>query len=247
MRYFLIVGVSMLFVASDGVALAGKGKKNTSSRAQKSKKESRSKKGAGGQCQSKQSDMPPVCGANKDCPCQSYPHCCDGSGGGEGIDIDSLTPEAQSKKLFSQYQARIKFELPEDAGVYLLDQPMTTPGEKRSFVIPVYSQEKTYKYEIKVDVVRNGKKYFKRVKIKEFRAGMILKVAVEAPKVEKGKPIVLKVTPEVEAPGGPPKKDKKDDADGDDADSDSEESEEGDDEIKTTQVPANPILPNRRL
>ena len=123
--------------------------------------------------------------------------------------MESLTPVAQSRKLYEAFQARILFELPEDVTVHLMDVPMSTPGEKRSFVVPVYDQKKTYEYEVRVDAVRNGKKYFRKVKIKEFRAGMIVKVAVEAPPVPEGEPVVLNAAAEVVAPGGMPEEEKK--------------------------------------
>jgi hypothetical protein len=123
----------------------------------------------------------------------------------EGIDVESLTPEAQSKKLYEASMARIMFLLPEDAGVSLLDQKMGTPGPKRSFVVSVNDQSKDYKYEIKVDVVRNGKKYFRKLKIQDLRAGMILFVGVEAPPVPEGEPAQITLAPEVVAAGGKPK------------------------------------------
>ena len=124
--------------------------------------------------------------------------------GEEGIDVDSLTPAAQSKKLYLASLARIKFELPEDAGVSLLDQKMYTLGATRAFVVPVKSQDKDYKYEIKVDVVRGGKKYFRKIKITDLRAGMILVVKVDAPPVADGEPGQIIVEPALEAPGGKP-------------------------------------------
>lgn len=138
-----------------------------------------------------------VCGQN---PCWD----CSGE---EGIDVESLTPKAQSKKLYEASLARIIFVLPEDAGVSLMDQKMGTPGAKRSFVVPVNDQSKEYKYEIKVDVVRNGKKYFRKLKIEDLRAGMILAVAVEAPDVPEGEPAQIMMTPEVVEKGGKPKED----------------------------------------
>ena len=133
--------------------------------------------------------------------------------GEEGIDVDSLTPAAQSKKLYEASLARIKFELPEDAGVSLLDQKMTTLGAKRAFVVSVQSQDKDYKYEIKVDVVRGGKKYFKKIKIKDLRAGMILLVKVESPPVPDGEPgeIIVEAAPE-HVGGKPPAEDDEDKA-----------------------------------
>ncbi len=144
--------------------------------------------------------------------CEQYSDCsicgCDwgfGDGfGGEGIDVDSLTPEAQSKKLYEMLQGRLIFMMPEDADLYLSGQKMFTPGEKRTFNIPVNDQKKVYKYEIKVDVVRGGKKYYKKMKIDVLRAGAILGINVVAPPVPEGEPalIAMEVVPIAE--GGPP-------------------------------------------
>ena len=124
--------------------------------------------------------------------------------GDEGVDIDSLTPAAQSKVLYEASLARIKFELPEDAGVSLLDQKMSTLGAKRTFVVPVENQDRIYKYEVKVDVVRGGKKYFKKFKIQDLRAGMILVVKIDAPPVADGEPAQIAVEYAPEAVGGKP-------------------------------------------
>jgi len=100
--------------------------------------------------------------------------------------------------------ARIIVLLPEDAGVSLMDQKMTTLGVKRSFVVSVNDQSKDYKYEVKVDVVRNGKKYFRKLKIEDLRAGMILAVAVAAPPIPEGEPAVIEFDKQVLAKGGNP-------------------------------------------
>ena len=135
-----------------------------------------------------------VCGTNACWDCSDDP----------GIDVDSLTPAAQSKKLYEASLARITFVLPENAGVSLMDQKMSTPGPKRSFVVSVSDQSKDYKYEVKVDVVRNGKKYFKKLKIKDLRAGMILAVTVDAPPVEEGEPAQINLEAVPLAVGGKP-------------------------------------------
>ena len=135
-----------------------------------------------------------VCGQNQCWDCSAD----------EGIDLASFTPEALSQKLYEASMARIIIILPEDAGVSLLDQKMSTLGSKRSFVVSVFDQSKAYKYEIKVDVVVNGKKYFKKLKITELRAGMILTVAVEAPPVPEDEPAQIMFTPEMVHPGGKP-------------------------------------------
>ncbi len=139
--------------------------------------------------------------------CGGQSFCCDGLVG-EGIDVDSLTPEAQSKQLYEALQARLIFELPEDADVYLADQKMTTPGAKRTFVVPVNDPTKVYQYRFKVDVVRGGQKYFKNVTLNTLRAGAILKIAVEAPPVVEGEPATIDIAWESVAPGGGPSQDK---------------------------------------
>jgi uncharacterized protein (TIGR03000 family) len=135
-----------------------------------------------------------ICGTNQCWDCSHE----------EGIDVESLTPEAQSKKLYEASMARIVVILPEDAGVSLLDQKMTTLGVKRSFVVAVNDRSKDYKYEVKVDVVRNGKKYFRKLKIEDLRAGMILVVIVAAPPIPEGEPAVIEFGKELLAVGGNP-------------------------------------------
>lgn len=98
--------------------------------------------------------------------------------------------------------ARITFVLPENAGVSLMDQKMSTPGAKRSFVVSIGDKTRSYKYEIKVDVVRNGKKYFKKLKIDDLKAGMILAVTVDAPPVEEGEPAIINLEAVPLAAGG---------------------------------------------
>ncbi len=201
MRYFKIAGLALLLAACCSPAEAGK--KDNRARKQRG--------GRGGDSATKSDiQMPPVCGAKvKQSKCQQgcttqACDCCLG-GGGVGIDVDSLTIPAQSKRLYEGYQARIKFELPEDASIDLYDQPMTTPGGKRSFVVPVYKQDKKYEYHFTVSVVRAGKKYFKKHKVKDFQAGMILAVKVEAPEEVPDGELPIKVEAKPLAPGGKPK------------------------------------------
>ncbi|MEQ9406581.1 MAG: hypothetical protein RIK87_02605 [Fuerstiella sp.] len=123
---------------------------------------------------------------------------------GEGIDVDSLTPEAQSRALYAAFQARLHFALPDDATVYLSGQRMTTPGAERTFLVPVNDQKIIYKYEIKIEVVRGGKKYFKRQKLEALRAGAIMAIKVDAPPVPDGEPAVINVEAAPIFPGGVP-------------------------------------------
>lgn len=207
MRYFKIASMVMILAACCSQVEAGK------SRVQR-KRGQRNGEAAG----QSEIQMPPVCGAKvkqrtssqQGCTSQTC-DCCLGAGGGAGIDVDSLTIPAQSKRLYEGYQARIKFELPEDVSIDLYDQPMTTPGKKRSFVVPVYKQDKKYDYHFTVSVVRDGKKYFKKHKVKDFQAGMILAVKVAAPEEVPDGELPIKVEAKPLAPGGKPaaKDDKK--------------------------------------
>lgn len=139
-----------------------------------------------------------VCGQNQCWDCSDEP----------GTDVDSLTPKAQSKKLYEASMARIIITVPEDAGVSLLDQRMSTPGAKRSYTVAVNDQSREYKYEVKVDVVRGGKKYFKKLKIVDLRAGMILNVVVDAPPVPDGEPAEITIAAEAIEKGGKPEENK---------------------------------------
>ncbi len=144
-----------------------------------------------------------ICGGNRGCDCSDQP----------GVDVDSLTPAAQSKKLYEASLARITFVLPEDAGVTLMERRMSTLGPKRSFVVSVSDQTMDFKYEVKVDVVRNGKKYFRKLKIIDLRAGMILAIAVDAPPVSEEEPAQITLESTVVAMGGKPP-DERTDVDG---------------------------------
>lgn len=159
---------------------------------------------------------PPACGVCGTAQCWDCSH-------EEGIDIDSLTVAAQSKALYEASRARIVVICPEATGVSLMDQKMTTLGEKRSFLVDVNDRDKVYKYEIKVDVVRGGKKYFKKHKMDNLRAGMILTVVVDAPPYEEGAPVVLALDAKADAPGGKPPEEKKEDENDDDEQKDDEE------------------------
>jgi hypothetical protein len=143
---------------------------------------------------------PPACGVCGTAQCWDCSH-------EEGIDIDSLTVEAQSRALYEASKARIVVICPEATGVTLMNQKMSTPGEKRSFTVDVNDRDRVYKYEVKVDVVRGGKKYFKKYKMDDLRAGMILTVAVDAPPYEEGTPVTLAVEVTADAPGGKPPED----------------------------------------
>lgn len=145
--------------------------------------------------------------------CQSCQTGCDVCGTGalccdpmalEAIDVDSLTPAAQSKQLFQALQARLIFTVPEDADIYLSGQKMSTLGVARTFTVSVNDPTLTYRYDIRVEVVRNGKKYFKQETLKILKAGTILAIEVAAPPVPEGLPAQIAFAIGIVQPGGPP-------------------------------------------
>ena len=113
------------------------------------------------------------------------------------IDIDSLTPEAQSKALYEKKQARLIFNVPEDAYVWLGHQKMEACGAKREYLVQVNEQDAVYKYDFKVDVVRGGRVYYKKSSMNILRAGAIITVNVQSPPVAEGEipAIVVEVVP----------------------------------------------------
>jgi len=124
-----------------------------------------------------------TCGGLSGCATCGINACCWDCTYSEGIDIESLTPENQSKKLKELSQAKIIFKVPESAGVWLGDQRMTSLGEKREYVVQILDPAKAYKYEGKVDVVINGQKYFRKIPMNGITAGSIITVSVEVPEV----------------------------------------------------------------
>lgn len=217
------------------------------------------------------------CGAAAACGvCGTGSMCCDmcgigGTGMGGGVDVKSLTTKAQSKKLLDDYQARIKFKMPptkipyvekqiplhEMMSVALMDVPMSTQGRKRSFVVPIPDQKKTYEYKVKVDLFHKGETYFVEHTIKNFKAGMIVELAVAAklppsvaeadaaaeeaeaknePPPEEIESVKLKIEEKIVEPGGLPKKKEAEDSGA--GDEEAGEDEKKDDRDEFEKVPA---------
>ena len=105
--------------------------------------------------------------------------------------MDSLKPDAQSKKLYEASQARLIFVLPDDRPfVYLAGARMYTPGKRRVYTVPVANQIDGFDYDIKVDTVHDGQLYHKKQQLRELRAGSITQVTVQfvPPVAEEGLP-----------------------------------------------------------
>jgi uncharacterized protein (TIGR03000 family) len=54
-------------------------------------------------------------------------------------------------------RARMIVEVPSDAKLFIDDKPMKTTNEKRSFSTPDLEKGETYYYEVRVEVMRDGK------------------------------------------------------------------------------------------
>jgi uncharacterized protein (TIGR03000 family) len=84
-------------------------------------------------------------------------------------------------------------EVPADAKLFIDDQPMKTTAERRSFNTPTLQSGQAYYYDLRAEVVRDGKTYTesKRVIVK---AGETAKATfpelVAAGRAPAGKPVV---------------------------------------------------------
>jgi uncharacterized protein (TIGR03000 family) len=68
-------------------------------------------------------------------------------------------PPAEARRFYGQSQqnvARLDVRVPEEAKVYLQDQPMTLNGPVRRFVSPTLEPGRDYVYTIRIEVQRNG-------------------------------------------------------------------------------------------
>ncbi len=128
--------------------------------------------------------------------------CCSGV---HSIDVDSLKPKAQSKKLYGASQARLIFVLPDDRPfVYLAGMRMLTLGKRREYTVPVGNQSESYEYDIKVDTVHDGQLYHKLQQLENVRAGSIIQVTVGfvPPVAEEGLPADITFEVQTIAAGG---------------------------------------------
>ena len=157
------------------------------------------------------SDCAPVaeCGS-----CPDYANACDNCIPGEtktacchgvSVDVDSLKPEAVSKRLREASQAKLVFVLPDDKPfVYLSGTRMATPGKRREYLIPVGNTTESYDYNIKVDTVFDGQLYHKQHTLDNMRAGAIMQITVAfiPPNADAGLPADITFEPVVIAAGG---------------------------------------------
>jgi uncharacterized protein (TIGR03000 family) len=70
------------------------------------------------------------------------------------------TPKKEGKgEEVSARAAKLVVEVPADAKLFIDDQPMKTTAERRSFNTPVLQPGQAYYYEVRAEVVRDGKSY----------------------------------------------------------------------------------------
>jgi uncharacterized protein (TIGR03000 family) len=66
-------------------------------------------------------------------------------------------PKQVSPEASLPYRARLLIDLPADAKLYIDDQLMKTTSEHRTFNTPVLDRRQTYFYELRAEIVRDGK------------------------------------------------------------------------------------------
>jgi hypothetical protein len=160
------------------------------------------------------SDCAPVAECGSCYACESCCNACDTCIPGEmktvcchgvSVDVDSLKPEAVSKRLREASQAKLVFVLPDDKPfVYLSGTRMATLGKRREYLVPVGNTTESYDYDIKVDTVFDGQLYHKQHTLDNVRAGAIMKITVAfiPPNADAGLPADITFDPVVIAAGG---------------------------------------------
>jgi uncharacterized protein (TIGR03000 family) len=73
--------------------------------------------------------------------------------------------------------ARIVVDLPADAKLYVDDQPMQSTSSRRVFRTPILEPEQTYYYDLRAEMVRDGKAYTQSKRIL-VRAGEEMRVGL---------------------------------------------------------------------
>jgi len=65
----------------------------------------------------------------------------------------------KEKEMTMARPAKLVVDLPADAKLFIDDQPMKTTAEKRSFNTPTLLPGQAYFYDLRAEVVRDGKTY----------------------------------------------------------------------------------------
>lgn len=81
----------------------------------------------------------------------SYGSC--GSSGGHVVHYHAAVTPVQPAEM----RATLELQVPSNAVVYLMNQKMTITGEVRRFTVPLTSTDRVYDYQVRVEVLENGK------------------------------------------------------------------------------------------
>jgi uncharacterized protein (TIGR03000 family) len=95
-----------------------------------------------------------------------------------GNETPAPAPEADGAAAGKDDEAVLKLQIPSDAVVYVNDRRTTTPGELRTYVSRGLEMGKSYTYEVRAEVVRNGEKVVEKKSI-ELRAGSTEQLAMD--------------------------------------------------------------------
>ena len=68
-------------------------------------------------------------------------------------------PKKEEKKAEKEGAAKLIIDVPADAKLYIDDQPMKTESARRTFSTPALQKGQAYFYDVRVEVVRDGKTY----------------------------------------------------------------------------------------
>jgi uncharacterized protein (TIGR03000 family) len=69
----------------------------------------------------------------------------------------TTNPDMKDKETSSATKAKLIVELPADAKLFIDDQPMKTLSAKRVFSTPTLQKGQAYYYEMRAEIVRDGK------------------------------------------------------------------------------------------
>jgi uncharacterized protein (TIGR03000 family) len=73
------------------------------------------------------------------------------------VDKGKMTKPDTGTESSAATKAKLVVELPADAKLFIDDQPMKTPSAKRVFSTPTLQKGQAYYYELRAEIVRDGK------------------------------------------------------------------------------------------
>lgn len=93
---------------------------------------------------------------------------------------DKIEKEDKKKPEVALPGAHLIVEVPADAKLFINDQRMQSTSSRRVFAIPTVDDGQSYRYQIRAEVIRNGKTYTDNREV-EFRAGQTIKAFFAEP------------------------------------------------------------------